>query len=46
VREACKTDKSIAIAHGLEGLYVEIPGTKKGKRKAQSLPDDPELEIE
>ncbi len=45
VREACKTDKSIAIAHGLEGLYVEVEGKKvKGKRKRQ--PKEDELEIE
>jgi hypothetical protein len=34
VREVCKTDKSIAIAHGLEHLYVETaPKKSKGKRK-------------
>lgn len=36
VREKCKTDKSLAIAHGLESLYVESePELKKarGKRK-------------
>lgn len=30
VREKCKTDKSLAIAHDLEHLYVETP--KKGKK--------------
>ena len=33
-REKCKTDKSLAIAHGLEDLYVEqetTPKNKKGK---------------
>ena len=37
VREKCKTDKSIAIAHGLEDLYVEPEATPKktrGKKKA------------
>lgn len=37
VREKCRTDKSLAIAHGLENLYVE-PETKpkkaRGKKKA------------
>lgn len=32
VREKCKTDKSLAIAHGLEELYVE-PTTKPKKAK-------------
>ena len=42
VKEACKTDKSIAIAHNLEHLYVEPPATKKPrKRKAKQ-----EAEIE
>ena len=37
VREKCKTDKSLAIAHGLEGLYQESPkteGKKRGRKKA------------
>jgi hypothetical protein len=37
VREKCKTDKSLAIAHGLEDLYVEPEATPKktrGKKKA------------
>ena len=34
VREKCKTDKSLAIAHGLEHLYVEPEGkVKKGRGK-------------
>lgn len=36
VREKCKTDKSLAIAHGLEDLYVEPEATTKktrGKKK-------------
>lgn len=37
VREKCKTDKSLAIAHGLEDLYVEpeaLPKKARGKNKA------------
>ena len=37
VREKCKSDKSIAIAHGLEDLYVDpqsAPKKKRGKKKA------------
>jgi hypothetical protein len=37
VREKCKTDKSLAIAHNLEGLYVEPdaqPKKSRGKKKA------------
>jgi hypothetical protein len=36
VREKCKTDKSLAIAHDLEDLYVEpevVPGAKRGRKK-------------
>ena len=36
VREKCKTDKSLAIAHDLEGLYVEPdaqPKKSRGKKK-------------
>ncbi|WP_349609037.1 type II restriction endonuclease subunit M [Cupriavidus sp. DF5525] len=32
VREKCKTDKSLAIAHGLEDLYVEPEATAKKAR--------------
>ena len=38
VREKCKTDKSLAIAHGLESLYVEpevAPKKTRGKKKAE-----------
>jgi len=36
VREKCKTDKSLAIAHDLETLYVEPPaGSKKAKKKTK-----------
>jgi hypothetical protein len=34
VREKCKTDKALAIAHGLEELYVQAPASKKGKNRA------------
>jgi len=37
VREKCKSDKSLAIAHGLEGLYIEPEAKPKkthGKKKA------------
>jgi hypothetical protein len=34
VREKCKNDKALAIAHDLEALYVEPPaGAKKGRGK-------------
>ncbi|NUN59725.1 MAG: type II restriction endonuclease subunit M [Burkholderiaceae bacterium] len=33
VREKCKTDKSLAIAHGLEDLYVEPEAVPKKTRK-------------
>jgi hypothetical protein len=35
VREKCKTDKSLAIAHGLEQLYVEPPLAAKKNRKGK-----------
>lgn len=35
VREKCKTDKSLAIAHGLEALYVE-PEVKPNKRRTKN----------
>jgi len=37
VREKCKTDKSLTIAHGLEHLDVEpeaAPKKPRGKKKA------------
>jgi len=37
VREKCKSDKSLAIAHGLEDLYVEpeaAPKKARGRKKA------------
>lgn len=36
VREKCKTDKSLAIAHGLEDLYIEpeaAPKKSRGRKK-------------
>jgi hypothetical protein len=36
VREKCKTDKSLAIAHGLEDLYIEPEAKpKKGTRQEE-----------
>lgn len=38
VREKCKTDKSLAIAHGLEDLYVEpeaAPKKTRGRKKSE-----------
>jgi hypothetical protein len=37
VREKCKTDKSLAIAHDLEDLYIE-PAPKPEKAKAKKKP--------
>ncbi|WP_175704191.1 type II restriction endonuclease subunit M [Burkholderia ambifaria] len=39
VREKCQTDKSLAIAHGLEHLYVEpevTPKKSRGRKKADT----------
>ena len=36
VREKCKTDKSLAIAHDLEDLYEEPPEKPKKKRRKKS----------
>jgi hypothetical protein len=38
VREKCKTDKSLAIAHGLESLYIEpeaAPKKTRGRKKGE-----------
>jgi len=43
VREKCKTDKSLAIAHGLEELYMEPPSSAK-KKKAKKTTVDKETE--
>jgi len=42
VREKCKTDKSLAIAHGLEELYLEPeePFRRKGKPKKKPSDDE------
>ncbi len=41
VREKCKTDKSLAIAHGLEDLYVEpLPKLKKSARQKKAGGDE------
>ncbi len=48
VRAKCKTDKSLAIAHDLEHLYVEPVKpvkVKKGGRKQQQLDDDEQGEL-
>ena len=37
VREKCKTDKSLAIAHGLEDLYVEPEAAPKKTRKKREV---------
>jgi hypothetical protein len=39
VREECKIDKSLAIAHGLENLYIE-PGPKPEKTRAKKIQGD------
>lgn len=49
VKEKCKTDRSLAIAHGLESICeVEPPKPKKAKvsRKSKSSGDDDELALE
>ncbi|MEN6300619.1 MAG: BREX-1 system adenine-specific DNA-methyltransferase PglX [Anaerolineaceae bacterium] len=43
VREKCKNDKSLAIAHDLEELYVEPPASAK-KKKAKKPAVDEETE--
>lgn len=40
VREKCKSDKSLAIAHGLEDLYVEPKAAPKKTRKKKSGADE------
>jgi hypothetical protein len=48
VREKCKSDKSLAIAHECEELYVEPPEGKKkrGKRKKVEIEEEDEGMIE
>jgi hypothetical protein len=43
VREKCKTDKSLAIAHDLENLYVE-PKTPLKKKAGHKNKSDSEME--
>ncbi|HHP7016921.1 TPA: hypothetical protein ACSE92_005120 [Pseudomonas aeruginosa] len=40
VREKCKTDKSLAIAHGLEDLYIEPEAAPKKARKKKAGGDE------
>jgi hypothetical protein len=40
VREKCKIDKSLAIAHDLEHLYVEPTDKPKKKRRKQDAEED------
>jgi hypothetical protein len=50
VTEKCKTDRSLAIAHGLEHLCtVEPPKLKKGKKKGKKdseAAEDTQMEVE
>lgn len=40
VREKCKGDKSLAIAHDLEELYVEPPASAKKKKAKKTVVDE------
>jgi len=40
VREKCITDKSLAIAHGLEEVYVEVAAGKAKRGKKKQAPED------
>jgi len=40
VREKCKTDKSLAIAHGLEDLYIQPEAAPKKARKKKAGGDE------
>jgi len=44
VRAKCKMDKSLAIAHGLEELYVEVKGAGKRKGKGKEVEQE-EMEL-
>jgi hypothetical protein len=46
VREKCRTDKSLAIAHGLEELYIEPPATTKKRRAKAAAVQQPSLDGE
>jgi hypothetical protein len=39
VREKCRMDRSLAIAHNLEHLYIEQPTTTQRKRSRKAVPD-------
>ena len=43
VREKCRADKSLAIAHGLEAVYVEPPAGKKGKGRKKATAEQEEM---
>ena len=43
VREKCKMDKSLAIAHGLEEVYVEVKGKKVSERRIETQEEMAEL---
>jgi hypothetical protein len=38
VREKCRTDKSLAIAHGLEDLYIEPETKPRTKMRSKKNP--------
>lgn len=44
VKEKCRTDKSLAIAHDLEHLYEEPKGKPKKKRAQKAVTGDLEIE--
>lgn len=45
VHEKCKTDKSLAIAHDLEELYVEPPASTKKKRTKVVFSEEEEEDV-
>jgi hypothetical protein len=45
VREKCRSDKSLAIAHGLEALYVEPVRTVAKKKRVMKVVEE-ELDLE
>ena len=46
VEKACETDRSLAIAHGLEHLCkIEAPKKKKGKKRKSEDPEEENLEF-
>ena len=46
VAEKCRADKSLAIAHGLEDLYIEPPATAKKRRAKVAVVQQPALDGE